>query len=228
MINTIDIPESKGNSIPKTVQPGNVVFQVHSVKIDSPPYDREAYNLSISVETEPIENFEGFFIDKNDESLGRYNGQVGSIRLTQYPLKDAVTKSGTEIKRDLEVMKTIKNFCAVTGCLEWLKNQNNMHDTFESLIDQLNNDKPYKNKWIKACVGGSEYVNKGGYTNYDLFIVRNVGSKVGMESADISAEESQLLVFETDKHIRKKKVDEVKSFGDSTVTSATVSNDFEL
>jgi hypothetical protein len=228
MINTVDIPESKGSSIPKTLQPGNVIFQVHSMKLDSPPYDREALNLSLSVESEKIEGFEGFFIDKNNETLGRHNGQVGNIRISQYPFKDAVTKSGVEIKRDLELMKSIKNFCNVINANEWLTSQNNKHDTFESLINQFNIDKPFANKWIRACVGGSEYVNKGGYTNYDLYIPKATGMVVSMENANVSEEESKVMKFDSEKHLRRKKVDEVKSFGDSTITSASVGSDFEL
>jgi len=228
MINTINIPESTGSSIPKTLQPGNVVFKVHSVKLDSPPYDRDAFNFSVSVESKEIEGFEGFLIDKNDESLGRFKGQVGNIRLNQYPLKDAVTKSGTEIKRDLELIKLIKTFCNVVGATEWLISQNDKHDTFESLIQQLNADKPFANKWIRACVGGSEYVNKAGYTNYDLYIPKAAGNTVSMESSSVLESESKLMTFDSEKHLRKKKVDDVKSFGDSTVTSAQVSNDFVL
>jgi hypothetical protein len=49
-----------------------------------------------------------------------------------------------------------------------------------------------------------------------------------MESSSVPESESKLMTFDSEKHLRKKKVDEVKSFGDSTVTSAQVSNDFVL
>jgi hypothetical protein len=54
------------------------------------------------------------------------------------------------------------------------------------------------------------------------------GNTVSMESSSVPESESKLMTFDSEKHLRKKKVDEVKSFGDSTVTSAQVSNDFVL
>lgn len=229
MISTTNIPESKGNSISKTMQPGQATFKVLSVKLDSPPYDANAYNLILSVEGKDMgPEFEGFFIDKDNESLGRHKGQVGNIRLNQYPLKDAVTKTGVEIKRDLELLKQLKTFCLVTDSLDWFSAQDNKHNSFDTFVAQLNSDKPFADKWVNACVGGSEYVNKAGYTNYDLFIVKPAGQKVGIESAAISNDQSKLIAFDENTHIRRKKVEEVKSFGDSTITSAAVGSDFEL
>jgi hypothetical protein len=51
---------------------------------------------------------------------------------------------------------------------------------------------------------------------------------VSMENANVSEEESKVMKFDSEKHLRRKKVDEVKSFGDSTITSASVGSDFEL
>ena len=32
----------------------------------------------------------------------------------------------------------------------------------------MNNDNPFADKYINACLGGREYENKAGYTNFDL------------------------------------------------------------
>jgi hypothetical protein len=79
------------------------------------------------------------------------------------------------------------------------------------------------------CIGGKEYLNKEGYTNYDLFLVRNQRGVYNMENNNVAEDQSKLIKFDSDLHIKKKKVDNVDSFGNAGVqTSSSVGSDFEL
>ena len=85
---------------PKPVPP---VVRINSITFDKTPYDSEAYNITLHVETEPVKgDFEGFYRDVNDQSKGRYAGQVGRVRYSPYPFKDTTLPSGREIERDQE------------------------------------------------------------------------------------------------------------------------------
>jgi hypothetical protein len=76
------------------------------------------------------------------------------------------------------------------------------------------------------CIGGKEYTNKDGYTNHDLFLVRNQRGVYNMAPVENAA---NVIAFDKDLHIKKKKVETVDSFGSGNVaTSSSVSSDFEL
>ena len=107
MLNTKDM--SAGSGRPKPVLgPGNHVIRINSVTFDKTPYDSEAYNIMLHVETEPVQGeFEGFYKDMTDQSKGRYEGQVGRVRMSPYPYKDATLPSGREVNRDQEVLKSM-------------------------------------------------------------------------------------------------------------------------
>jgi hypothetical protein len=229
MISTKNIP-SEGNSIPKTIQPGNHVITVTSIKLDIPPYNKDAYNVILNVEGPELEGFDGFWINKDDQSLGKHKGQVGLIKLTQYPFADNTTKSGVTVSRDAEMLKSLQSFCGALSCMEWFTAQDNKHNTFEELVAALNTEKPFAGKKLRCCVGGNEYENKQGYIAYDLHFVRSTKDGLGYENANVAEASSRVATFNPDTHIRRKKIEPVASFGtDGGVpTSNSVSNDFVL
>jgi hypothetical protein len=227
MISTINIP-SEGSGVPKVLQPGNHTVTINTVKIEVPPYNKDAMNIILGVEGPDMgESFEGFWINKDDESLGRHKGQVAAIKLSQYAYADGTTKSGISVKRDVELLKALQTLCKSLGCNDWLLAQNNNHDTMESLFAQFAEDKPFAGKQLYCCVAGSEYTNKQGYTNFDLYFPRTNRGSFAYEIAGTKG--SQVVLFNEEIHIRRKKVEPVQSFGDSTVTtSSSVGDDFDL
>ena len=174
------------------------------------------------------EDFEGFFIDKDDPTQGRYKGQVGRIRFSEFPYADGETKSGIIIKRDDEILKAINNICKALSMQSWLEGQDNKHDTIQSLVSQLNADKPFTGKYLRACIAGREYQNKQGYTNHDLYLPKWSKEGLAYESADVEEALSKVVKFNVDVHIKKSKTDVVQSFGDATPTTSNVAGDFEL
>jgi len=224
MISTKDIPTGGGNT-PKTLQPGNTSVKISSIKLDKFPWGNDAYHVVLSCEgVDQGADFEGFFIDKEKEALGRHAGQVGNIRSGQWAYETKDLPSGVHIDRDVEITKFLKNLAVAVGFNDWYEGQDGKHATIESLIDKLNEDAPFEGKFINVCLGGREYENKGGYTNYDLFFPRFSKSGVPFEAMDVPT--SKLLAFNSDSHIIKKKVKEISEFEASA--SGAASEDFTL
>ena len=119
MISTTNIP-SEGNATPKVLQPGNHTVTINTVKLEVPAYNKDAFNVVLGVEGLDLgESFEGFWVNKDDESLGRHKGQVASVKLTQFAFADATTKTGINIKRDVELLKSLQTLCKALNCSDW-------------------------------------------------------------------------------------------------------------
>nr|MBC8396324.1 hypothetical protein [Flavobacteriales bacterium] len=107
MLSTKDMSAGSGRTKP-VLGPGNQIIKINSITFDKTPYDADAYNIMLHVESEPVTGeFEGFYKDMSDQSQGRYEGQVGRVRYSPYPFKDTTLPSGREIERDQEVLKSM-------------------------------------------------------------------------------------------------------------------------
>ena len=107
MLNTKDMSVSSGKTRP-LLGPGNNLVKINSITFDQTPYDKEAWNINLHVESSPITGeFEGFFKDKDNESKGRYEGQVGRVRISPFHFKSTVLPSGREINKDQEILKSM-------------------------------------------------------------------------------------------------------------------------
>lgn len=235
MISTTKIP---GGGTPKVLQPGNTKCTINSVTLEKVPYKEGAYHMALQIEGPDLgPEFEGVYIDKDQPDLGRYLGQIGKVRLTEWPFADGVTKSGITISRDMEILKALRNLCVETGSAAWLEAQDNQHDTIESLVDQFNSDKPFKGKVLTMCLAGREYLNKAGYMNYDLYLPKAPKGGFSYKNAD---NDGKVVLFNEEEHIKKAKTEgstPVDSFsGDSTPsagmmdvpTTTIVAADFNL
>ena len=153
----------------------------------------------LHVETQPVEGeFEGFFKNMDDQSQGRYEGQVGRLRMTPYPYKDATLQSGREVNRDQEILKSM------IFLSEQLNKRDELDsieaDTIESFMDQVS--KVFKNTdFFNACIGCREWESKEGYINDDLYLPRV--SKDGVPVEALNVENSRLMTFDADTHVRK-------------------------
>ena len=88
-LSTTDLSTGSGSSgMPKTFGPGNHELKINSVRLDEFRFIENAFHLMLEMETKPIEGFEGFMIDRNDESKGHYKGQIGRVKASQYAFAD--------------------------------------------------------------------------------------------------------------------------------------------
>lgn len=221
-LDTKNIKGGGDGGVPKTIHPGNHKCKVNSVHLEEFKFKPGSYHIILGLETEDKgPDFEGFMIDKNNESLGRHKGQVGKVKSTEWAYADGTTKSGVEISRDGEILKFMKNFCTALGINKWLEDQDGKHDTIEQLVEAFGKEKPFADKFIDFCIGGKEYTNKNGYTDHDLFLPKY--SKAG------AAYGAKVVTFDPVEHIRKKKVEAVNEFGNEDNTlSGPASADFQL
>jgi len=233
MISTKDVaPDSSGGGIGKVIEPGNHTLKINGIKLVRFPFmeNDKGYYLELSVETKPIEGFEGFFRDVNDESKGRHEGQVGQVKTNRYYYKDGTTPSGIEISRDMEIVKAIRNICYATNRYDWFESADGKYETIEEFIDAFNESDVYKDKYFNMTVAGKEYEKKNGYTAFDLHFPKMSRGTVAMELE--GAKPSKIVTFNPNEHMIKLEPKEVTSFGEDMEEEAPfdVNNntDFDL
>ena len=191
MLNTKDMSAGSGRTKP-VLDPGNHIVKINSITLDQTPYDADSYNIHLHVETAPVGgDFEGFFRDYNDQSQGRYEGQIGRVRISPFPFKDTTLPSGREISRDQEILKHMITLAETLEMRDGLDSIN--AQTIEDFMRECN-DLMGGSKLINMCIGGREWENKEGYINNDLFLPRISKDGIAMEAMD--KENSRLLKFD--------------------------------
>jgi len=218
--------------VSKILEPGNHTVEILMVKLEEVTYKNApegALHLILHCQGPDMgKDFEGFYIDMANPDKGKYKGQGGRIKCNDFPYADGETKTGIKRYRDMDIMKVMKNLCAAMGKSEWFDAQNDKHDTIQEFVTQFDQDKPFEGKLLRMCIGGKEYQNKQGYTNYDLHIVKGERGRYAYESIDVPEASSKVIKFDADKHVKqnKKKAETVTSF-EKPVTEET-KNQFSL
>lgn len=203
---------SGGSSISKVIQPGNIIARVLDIKLEVPPYDSSAYNIVLTLETEPIPDFEGLAIDKENPELGNYKGQVGRVQTQQYSYSDYTSKEGKVTRKEDMIFKWLWNFAKEIGASEKLIADDIQADSIEDYLDAAKKYLISPERYIHFCIAGSEYENKAGYTQYRLFIAKPEKNKLGYELYKAGETPTKLLKFDEAVHIKRKKVEKLDSF----------------
>ena len=198
MLNTKDMSGNSGKLKP-VISVGNQVIKINSITLDKTPYDSDAYNIVLHVESEEIQgDFVGFLKDMNNPNSEHYTGQVGRVRFSPYAYKDTTLPSGREIEKDTEILKSMIFLSEALGKRDELDMIE--ADTIEEFIKGCNT--LFQNSdFINACIGGREWQNKEGYTNYDLFLPRV--SKEGVPLEALNTENSKLLKYNKEDHLKE-------------------------
>ena len=226
MLNTKDMSVSSGKVRP-LLGPGNNVVRINSITFDQTPYDKEAWNINLHVESSPITGeFEGFFKDKDNESKGRYEGQVGRVRISPFPFKSTVLPSGREINKDQEILKSMILLAETLNkrdALDAIESQ-----TIEQFMNECNN--LFSNgEFFNVCLASREWENKEGYTNDDLYLPKLSKDGIPMESCNKS--DSRLLKFNPSVHVKtlsKKDSSNGEAHNFEPQTAAISGSDFDL
>jgi hypothetical protein len=215
-LSTKDV-KTGGGGLPKTIAPGAHTLKINGIELKQFPFmvADEAYYLMISVETKPIDGFDGFFIDKDNESLGRYAGQIGQIKTNRFYYKDGETKSGIPVSRDMEVLKQLKNLCIASNAMEWFDAVDGKYDTIEEFVDAFNAEKPYEGKLYNFCVAGKEYERNNGYTGFDLFLPKLSRGTVAFQAE--TAKVNKVIPYNEDEMLQKLAPKEIEDFDAATV-----------
>tara|TARA_R100000654_G_scaffold328_2_gene1228 strand:+ start:19845 stop:20534 length:690 start_codon:yes stop_codon:yes gene_type:complete len=214
-----------GKGIPKTIGPGNHELKINSVRLDSFRFIEGAYHLILDMETKPIDGFEGFLRDRDDESKGKYEGQIGRVKASQYAFADGETKSGIKIQRDRSILMFLKNLSNALEITDWFTEQDNKHETIEEFVKAFNDTAPYQDKYLHTCLAGKEYENKSGYIAYDCWFAKAKNKMYGY-----TPNPEAVQVYDESKHLRKIENKPVESFGNDDDLSIPMktSADFNL
>ncbi len=224
MLSTKDM-SAGGGKIKPVISVGINTIKINRLELVKLPYDSETLNVNLHVESKPMgSGFQGFLKDINDPDGPRYEGQVGRVRLTPYPFKNATLPNGTEIYRDTEILKSMIFLAETLGKREELDMIE--ADTIEDFVSSCN-DVLSNSDFFNACVGGKEWENKDGYINHDLFLPKRSRDGVPMEKADI--ENSQLLTYnEADHIVKMKKTSAPTETAKFEPSPSDVGDDFDL
>lgn len=199
MLSTKDVPASSGSGIKKTLVPGNQQVTIYDVEFSS-GYNPGSMHILARVEGPDMgPEFEGFLKDKDNPGGGRFKGQVGRIKLSQYPFEDKTFNDGTSITRDQTMLKMFDRLAMACGVQNEIKNI-----TANTWEEWLGKAKPYFiNKQISTCIGAREYTGKSGYKELDLFFPKLKNGKYPFISA--TGDQSNLLPYDANEHIIREK-----------------------
>ena len=213
MLSTTKITESKsGNFLPKTIQPGVTEFYIREIQLYRMSWMEKdnSYHITLHAETKEIEDFEGFLIDPKNESLGRYKGQIGKIKMGYWPFKDFTDRKGKFTSRDEQIMYQIQKIC-ISCNSDWLEKADGKYETIEDLIAAFNTDRPFDNVLLKAVVACEEFEKVGSeYPGQNLYLPKGEKGKLVFENAD--AKTSKLIAYNEEEHYKKYVPEEVGEF----------------
>ena len=228
MLSTKDMSVGSGKARP-LMGPGNTIVRINSITMDKTPWDAEAFQIHLHMESQPVGGeFEGFLRDQNNDSLGRYEGQIGRVRMSPFPYKDTTLASGREIQKDQEILKAM---IFVSEVLDKRTALDSIEAaTIEDFIGGCN--KLFANsEFFNVCLASREWENKEGYINNDLYLPKLSKDGIPMEATD--KENSRLISFDKAAHVRS-----IATSGSSNGSTATKSfepaasangtSDFEL
>lgn len=167
--------------------------------------DMDGYDIAMLVEGKDLtsQGFEGFFIDKEDESLGRYKGAVGSVKLSQYTFATKTfpakgTKPEQTVDRDTAIVTEFGKIAKLVGKVDELF-EGEVAD-IPSLIAKAST--VLVGSKLNLSIGGKEY-DKKGFTKYELFLIKADKGLFNMEVPGKTP--SFLQQFDPAKHIVKMK-----------------------
>jgi hypothetical protein len=224
-LSTADLGKESGNGLPKTIAPGNHTLKINSLALEDFKFIPGAYHLILNLETEPIDGFEGFMINKDDASKGHYAGQIGRVKASQYAYADGKTKSGVEIERDKSILIFLQNLCRSLGFNNWMEQQNNKHNSIEEFVEAFNKEVLAKEMYLDMCIAGKEYEGKSGYTNYDMWLPKGVKGAYAYSPVG-----GKVLTYNESEHLKKLEIVNVQAFDDDDDLDIPnrVSTDFTL
>ena len=224
MLNTKDMSAGTGKAKP-VIGTGNQKIKINSITFDQTPYDMDAYNITLHVESEPMGgDFNGFLKDVNNPSGPRFEGQVGRVRFSPYTFKDTTLPNGNEIIRDNEVLKAMIFLSETVNKREELDSiEASTIEEFMSKASGICSNTGY----INACLGAREWENREGYVNNDLFLPKRTRMGIPLEALDV--EDSKLTVFDkTDSNHFRPFIKKEPAVVNSFEPSSTSGSDFEL
>ena len=192
-----------GSNVPKILTPGTHFCRIIEMKLDTPPYDPEAYSINLLLEgTDRGDDFQGVAIDKNRPELGTYRGQIANVRSGRYPFS-TYTFQGKEIQRDEQIFRWVNNLAKQMGVLDRMNADGLEAETIEEYVAAVAKYLTDPELWGYFTIGGQEYFTEGyDKPNYRMFFPKNEGKLFPYSALENDDRQPlNLLPFDRDKHI---------------------------
>lgn len=210
----------------KILNPGTHYVRIVDLQLERPSYAIEGenpYNLLVTFEgVDEGDDFEGFLVDKNNPTMGKYRGKVVTCRSKRYAFSD-YEYNGKQISRDSQIFNWINNLASQWGVLPEMNKANVSGETIEEYVENAKRYIMNPEIWGYVTVAGEEYY-KDGYDkpNYRCFLP-NIDFKAKLypfvaseEIEDADAIPQGLLPFDANAHIIVKDKDAVGKTEDVT------------
>lgn len=210
----------KVKALPRTIEPGIRVVKINAISLKPAKFPEDGDPLDLILHIEGVDqgdNWEGWLIDRNDESKGRYKGQTGRVRATRYPFSNGNYPGGEPIIRDERILGFIKLLAFELGVTRQLDCVETA--TIEEFVNAASPILAGTDQWLNMCLCGREY-NSNGFTNFDLYLPKPQNGQKPFENAE--REPSKILQFRDDMILRKSASMSVESY------QAPVDDGFDL
>jgi len=195
MLNTKSIETSSASSkVAPVIKPGNHQLKINRIYLEEPRYqtpDKE-YFLMLDVETAPVNDPE--FKGWTDPNGNPYQGQIGRVKYSYYSFKNATLDSGTKIDMVEKILQALAILAQNLDAREVLDSVE--EETLEAFVDSAS-AALCPTAFLQFCIGGKEWENKDGYTNYDLFLPKPQKGAYPFGSL----ESDKILTFDSNDHI---------------------------
>lgn len=208
MLNTKSIETTAASSkVAPVVRPGNHVMRINRIYLEEPRYptvDKE-YFLMLDLETEPVNDPE--FKGWTDPSGKPYAGQIGRVKFGYYSYKNATLESGVKIDMVEKILQALAIIAQNLDARDVLDSVE--EPTLETFVNSAS-AALCPTAFLQFCIGGKEYENKEGYTNYDLFLPKPQRGSYPFGPL----ESDKIITFDSNNHIvtGKKQAKEINSF----------------
>ncbi|NCD06161.1 MAG: hypothetical protein EOL97_08585 [Spirochaetia bacterium] len=188
-------PKTGGGS--KVLDPGTHKCQIVSIALQAPPYKPESYYVTCLVEGLPEgDGFEGIARDKNNPTLGNYEGKIAYVNNGMYSFDTWQPPKGDTITRDEQIFNYVMNIARNLGVLEKIQADKFTANTIEDFVTGI--QKYICGVWGYFTIAGKEYYTEGyDRPNYRLFFAKYD------KKPSIALEENNVLPFNEAVHIIK-------------------------
>lgn len=203
MFKSSNFNPNAGASAPKILTPGTHVCRIVDIKLDMPPYKKDAYFVVVTLEGPERPDFVGLPIDKMNPALGNYKGQIGNVRNGRYPFSD-YTYNGTEIKRDEQIFRWINNLAKQLNVFNAMNAGDGISAaTIEEYVDAVRSFIVKNGPFASFTIGGQEYFTEGyDKANYRLFFPKQEGKDFPYSVLeDAEGNMINFIQFDAAKHI---------------------------
>ena len=197
-INEFEVSKGTGSKI---LEPGTHLCRVVDIEASATPYDINKIQITFKLEGEPESgDFVGVAIDKNNPSLGNYEGKVGFVKNGQYAFNDWVN-NGELTTADTNACNFLARFSNSLGVFDEMKKDPALQQNV-NIYDFVAVAKKYicdPDLWAYYTIGGKEkWVEGYNNPNYYLHFVKYENRK-----NFVSLEEDKVVPFNPDDHIIK-------------------------